>query len=111
MKLIWKCNDYLLNYFGWNWTQFWKLGKFLKPLHRVKYFWYLFDIAIFVYCVTMFLIHEIKLYFYIKPIYFVNHWKHKFLKYKNRNNGYQGYESYAEYNAERQIDWGRDMYG
>jgi len=108
MKLIDNCNSYMLDYFGLNWTKFNKLLRFFNRLKHFKYKWRLFGLAIFIYLLPKFIFFKLKLYLYIKPKWFIEGLKNKYIKRKSY--GYNGYETYSEYDKERQIDWGMDMY-
>jgi len=105
-KLI-KLNNYILDYFGYNVLQFNKLLKLVNLLKGSKYKWQFFQIAIIVYLLPKFTLFKLKLYFYTKPKWFVKGLRNKF---RRTTNSYKGYSSYSEYDKERQIDWGADMY-
>ena len=108
MKIIDKCNSYMLDYFGYNWTQFNKLLKFFNRFSHFKFKWRLFGVCILIYLLPKFILFKFRLYLYIKPKWLIEGLKNKYIKRKSY--GYQGYETYSEYDRERQIDWGSDMY-
>ena len=108
MKLINTCTDYMLDYFGLNWQKFNKLLSFFNHFKHFKFKWRLFNICLFVYILPKFILHKLKFNLYVKPKWFVEGLKNKYIKRKEY--GYNGYESYSEWDKERRIDFGADMY-
>ena len=102
-KTLSKTVSYLLNYFGYT-----------KDFNKLRYFiakhnlWILYNFCILIYLLPRFIFMKTKVYLYLKPSWFIRGLKSKYLQAKD--SGYKGYDNYEEYDQERRIDWGRDMY-
>lgn len=103
-KLINNYIDYMLKYFGYIPQDFSRLNDFV-----MKYkLWGLWNLGFLIYLLPRFIFAKTKLYLYLKPSWFIQRLKSKYIQAKDF--GYKGYDSYEEYDQERRIDWGADMY-